>query len=191
MGSQRVGHDWATDLIWSDLIFKVFTEFVTYCFCCVFWLLATRRVASQLPNQGVSRHPFHWKVKSTAGPPEKSLKWVFYHSVGVWEGCAVLSHFSCVQLFVTSWTAALQAPLSWGFLRQEYWRWLPFPTPGDLPSPGIKPRSPVLADRFFTIKPPGQPLGKGVESVFTCSLGSQRVKHDLETKQLCLKEKSL
>ena len=94
----------------------------------------------------------------------------------------MLSHFSCVQLFVTSWTAALQAPLSWGFLRQEYWRWLPFPTPGDLPSPGIKPRSPVLADRFFTIKPPGQPLGKGVESVFTCSLGSQRVKHDLETK---------
>ena len=48
---------------------------------------------------------------------------------------------SGVQLFVTPWTVACQAPLSMGFSRQEYWNGLPCPPPGDLPNPGIKPRS--------------------------------------------------
>ena len=51
---------------------------------------------------------------------------------------------SCVQLFVTPWTVARQAPLSMGFSRQEYWSGLPFPSPGDLPDPGIKPGSSAL-----------------------------------------------
>ena len=49
--------------------------------------------------------------------------------------------------------AAHQAPLSMGFLRQEYWSGLSFPSPGDLPDPGIKSRSCALADGFFTIEP--------------------------------------
>ena len=49
---------------------------------------------------------------------------------------------SRVQLFATLWTVAHQAPLSMGFSRQEYWSGLPFPFPGDLPNPGIEPRSP-------------------------------------------------
>ena len=57
------------------------------------------------------------------------------------EGACVLSN---VWLFVTMWTVVHQAPLSIGFSRQEYWRGLPFPSPGDLPDPGIKPRAPVL-----------------------------------------------
>ena len=44
----------------------------------------------------------------------------------------------------TLWTVAFQAPLSMGFSRQEYWSGLPFPSPGDLPDPGIEPRSPTL-----------------------------------------------
>ena len=57
-----------------------------------------------------------------------------------------LSH---VQLFATRWTVAHQAPPSMGFSRQEYWSGLPFLSPGDLPNPGIKPRSPALqADAF-------------------------------------------
>ena len=56
------------------------------------------------------------------------------------------------------WTVALQAPLSMGFPWQEYWHGLSFPSPGDLPNPGIEPTSPVLAGRFFTIEPPGSPL---------------------------------
>ena len=50
----------------------------------------------------------------------------------------ILSHFSHVQLFVTPWTVARQAPQSMGFSRQEYWSGLPLPSPGDLPNPGIK-----------------------------------------------------
>ena len=56
---------------------------------------------------------------------------------------ALLSPFSCVQLFATPWTAAQWTPVSMGLSRQEYWSGLPFPSPGDLPNPGIEPRSPV------------------------------------------------
>ena len=56
--------------------------------------------------------------------------------------CAcVLSHFSCVWIFVTQWTIACQAPLFMGFSRQGYWSGLPFPPSGDLPDPGIEPMS--------------------------------------------------
>ena len=58
----------------------------------------------------------------------------------------VLSCFSCVRLFAILWTVAHQALLSVGFSRQEYWSGLPFPSPGDLPDPGIEllfPDSPV------------------------------------------------
>ena len=53
--------------------------------------------------------------------------------------------------------AAQQAPLSMGSARQECWSGFPFPSPGDLPNPGIKPVSPVLAGGFFIIEPPGKP----------------------------------
>ena len=64
-----------------------------------------------------------------------------------------VSWFSHLQFFATPWTVAYQVPLSMGFSRQEYWSGLPCPPPGDLPNPGIKPRSlttPALAGRFFT-----------------------------------------
>jgi len=54
---------------------------------------------------------------------------------------------------VTPWTVALQAPLFMGFLRQKYRSGLAFPSPGDLPNPGIKSVFPALAGRFFTTKP--------------------------------------
>ena len=63
---------------------------------------------------------------------------------------------SCVQLFVTPWTVACQAPLSMGFSRQEYWSGLPFPPPRDLPDPGIKPLSlvsPVLQVDSLPLEP--------------------------------------
>ena len=49
------------------------------------------------------------------------------------------------------------APLSMGFSRQEYWSVLPFPSPGDLPQPGVKPTSPALAGGFFVSEPQGSP----------------------------------
>ena len=63
---------------------------------------------------------------------------------------------SCVRLFVTLWTVAYQAPPSMGFSRQEYWSGLPFPSPGDLPDPGIEPRSPALEADALTSEPPGK-----------------------------------
>ena len=63
---------------------------------------------------------------------------------------------SCVQLFSTLWSVAHQAPPSMGFSRQEYWRGLPFPSPGDLPDPGIKPGSPALQTDALPSEPPGK-----------------------------------
>ena len=62
---------------------------------------------------------------------------------------------SCVWLFATSWTVACQAPLSFEFSRQKYWSGLPFPTPGDLPNPGIVPTS--LVRILYPIHHPGSP----------------------------------
>ena len=64
---------------------------------------------------------------------------------------------SLVQLFATPWTVARQARLSMGFPRQEYWGGLPFPSPGDLPNPGIEPRSPALQTGSFATELQGKP----------------------------------
>ena len=63
---------------------------------------------------------------------------------------------SRVQLFATPWTVAYQVPPSMGFSRQEYWSVLPFPSPGDLPNPGIEPRSPTLRADALPSQPPGK-----------------------------------
>ena len=55
-----------------------------------------------------------------------------------------IKSLSRVRLFATRWTVAYQAPLSMGFSMQEYWSGLPFPSPGDLPNPGIEAGSPAL-----------------------------------------------
>ena len=72
----------------------------------------------------------------------------FRHSVRI--GC-VCHSFSHVQLFSTPCTVARQAPLSMGFSRHEYWSGLPFPSPGDLPHPGIEPRSPALQQILYSL----------------------------------------
>ena len=61
---------------------------------------------------------------------------------------------SCVRLFATLWTVAYQSPLSMGFSRQQYWSGLPFPSPGDLPDPGIERRSPALQTDALLSEPP-------------------------------------
>ena len=84
--------------------------------------------------------------------------------------------FSHVQLFVTPWTVAHQAPLSVEFSRQEYWSRLQSPTPRGLPDSGIERMSlefPALAGKFFTTAPPGKPWLKISSQIF----------HDLEPNQ--------
>ena len=85
-----------------------------------------------------------------------------------------LSH---VRLFATPWTVARQAPPSTGFSRQECWSGLPFPSPGDLPDPGIKPESHTLQAGSL----PSDPLGglnadkkqeAGIATLVFCSTGT-------------------
>ena len=64
---------------------------------------------------------------------------------------------SCLTL-CEPWTVAYEAPTSMGFSRQEYWSGLPFPSPGDLPDPGIEPRSPALQADALPYKLPGKPI---------------------------------
>ena len=66
-----------------------------------------------------------------------------------------------VKLFVTPWTVAYQAPPSMGFSRQECWSGFPFPSPGDLPDPGIEPVSPTLQADTLLSEPPGKPFKDG------------------------------
>ena len=77
-----------------------------------------------------------------------------------------MKSFSHVQLFETPWTVAYMAPLSMEFSRQEYWSGLPFPSPGDLPYPRIKPRSPALQADALPSEPPGKStLKKGYSNI--------------------------
>ena len=74
----------------------------------------------------------------------------------------------------TPWTVARQTPLPIGVSRQEYWSGLPFPTPGDLPNPGIEPASlvsPALAGRFFTTATTGKPQSIIRENAIQVKLG--------------------
>ena len=66
-----------------------------------------------------------------------------------------MKSLSGVRLFATLWTVAYQAVWSMGFSRQEYWSGLPFPSPGDLPNPGIEPGSPALQTDTLPSEPPG------------------------------------
>ena len=77
--------------------------------------------------------------------------------VVVYTLCVSVKSLSRVRLFATPWTVACQAPLSMGFSRQEYWSGLPFPSPGDLPNPGIEPGSPALQADALSSEPPGKP----------------------------------
>ena len=72
----------------------------------------------------------------------------------------LLSH-----IFATPWTVAYQALRSMGFSRQEYWSGLPFPSPGDLPNPGIETRSSALQVDSLSAEPQGKPKNIGVGSL--------------------------
>ena len=81
-----------------------------------------------------------------AGKKRPHIVWFHVHGVGlVAKLCPTLA---------TSWTVACQAPLSMRFSRQEYWSGLAFPSPGDLPDPGIEPGSPALEADALTSEPP-------------------------------------
>ena len=85
------------------------------------------------------------------------LEWVAISFSIAWKWKVKVKSLSHVQLFATPWTVAHQAPPSKGFSRHEYWSGSPFPSPGDLPDPGIEPKSPTLQADALTSEPPGKP----------------------------------
>ena len=97
---------------------------------------------------------------------ESGAKGLSGYNIYFWGVLCMLHHFSCVWLCVTIWTVACQVPLSVDFSRQEYWSALPFPPPGDLPNPGIEPKSlmfPALAGGFLTTS-----TTWGLQSLVSC-----------------------
>ena len=92
--------------------------------------------------------------------------------------------FSPVRLFETLWTIAYQAPPSMGFSRQEYWSGLPFPSPGDLPDPGIKPRCPAFQADASTSKSPGKSERERQVSHDVTHMWN--LKYDVKITQSCL-----
>ena len=74
----------------------------------------------------------------------------------------MLNQVSHIRLFAIPWTVGQQASLTMGFSRQEYWSGLPCPPPGELPNPGIEPRSPTLQADSLPSEPPGKPQNTGV-----------------------------
>ena len=89
----------------------------------------------------------------TLGHSSENLEFLLLGHL-IWSEVKSLSH---VQFFETPWTVAYQAPQSMEFSRQEYWSGLPLPSPGDLPNPGIKPRSPTLQADALPLEPRGKP----------------------------------
>ena len=69
---------------------------------------------------------------------------------------SIVKSLSRVRLFATPWTVAYKAPQSMELSRQERWSGLPFPSPGDLPNPGIEPESPTLQADALPSEPPGK-----------------------------------
>ena len=83
---------------------------------------------------------------------------IIYNAFSLNIFVAIVQSLSCVQPFAAPCTVVYQVPVSMGVSKQEYWSKLPFPSPGDIPRPEIKPVSSVLAGRLFIIEPLGKPL---------------------------------
>ena len=108
--------------------------------------LHSKRLSSVISSTTIQKHQFFSTHPSL---------WSNSH-IHTWRKVKVKS-LCHVRLFATLWTVAHQAPPFMGFSRQEYCSGLPFPSPGDLPNPGIKPGSPALQADALTSEPPGKP----------------------------------
>ena len=110
-----------------------------------------------------SSRPFHdsWNLfEGTLDIPKTHLMWCFQWVSWEYKTERESGSHSVVSDSATLWTTANQVPLSMGFPRQEYWSGLPFPSPGDLPDPGIKPGSPAMQADSLPSEPPGKPKQK-------------------------------
>ena len=113
---------------------------------CVDWWINGNREMNDLPNTRGS-------VPALAGVPLKTSQICGKHRTGIWQ-----QWNDYVSHFATPWTVAWQALISMGFSMQEDWSRLPFPSPGNLPDPGIEPKSPRLQADSLPSEPPEKPV---------------------------------
>ena len=110
-------------------------------------------------EKGLATHSgiLAWEIPWTEEPGRPQLQRVGHNLATkqqqqiCWMMKVKVKSLSRVPLFATPWTVAYQSPLSMGFFRQEYWSGLPFPSPGDLSSPGIEPGFPSIGGRRFNL----------------------------------------
>ena len=139
MGSLRVGHNWATSL-------SLFTF--------IHWRRKWQPAPVFLPRESRGRGSLvGCRVWDRTELDTTEVTW---HSITYPHSGGGLVTKSCPTL-ATPWTVACWAPLTLGLPRQQYWSGLPFPSPENLPNPGIKPTSPVLQVDSLPPEPPGKP----------------------------------
>ena len=108
-----------------------------------------------------SHTPSQW-----VGPSQFPSNMGAFLTASLWKGKAKVKLLNCVWLFATPWTVAYEeVPPTMEFSRQECWSGLPFPSPGDLPNPGIEPRPPALQADSLLSEPQGKPKNTGVGSL--------------------------
>ena len=134
MGMQRVGHDWATELNWTESIFFLNRASASKRALNVLWKLGRTGffyAAKSLQPCPTLWDPIDGNPPGSAVPgilQAKTLEWVAISFSIAWKWKVKVKSLNRVWLLVTPWTAAYQAPLSMGFSRQEYWSGLPLPS---------------------------------------------------------------
>ena len=103
------------------------------------------------------RWPKYWSFSFSISPSKEIPGLISFRMTG-WVVVVVVKVTQSCPTLATPWTVARQIPLSMGFPRQEYWSGLPFPSPGDLPNPGIKPMSPALQADSSSAELGGKPF---------------------------------
>ena len=108
------------------------------------------------------RHGNPLQYSCLENPRDRGAWWAIVHGITkCWKERNKVKLLNHVPDFATTWILAYQAPPSMGFSRQEYWSGVPFPSPGDIPNPGIEPRSPAL---WFLLSEPSRKSIKVLES---------------------------
>ena len=119
-------------------------------------LLTVQWLRLHLPRQGVQVQSREAKIPYASWPKNQNIKQKQHCNK---FSCCLVAKLGQI-LLLSSGLIAQQVPLSMGFPRQEDWSGLPFPSPGDLPNPGIEPTSLALAGGFFNTEPPGKSHNK-------------------------------
>ena len=134
-------------LIWVSIQSNLFASYLPACLKYIAWADAYSNPVKKVLSLSF---PCVWMRLQSLSDWLRIIRFVIKVKVKV-------KLLSRVRLFVTPWTVAYQATLSMGFSRQEYWNGLPFPSPGDLPDPGIESGVPHCRQKLYPLSHEGNP----------------------------------